>query len=148
MNIGLECPFCGIVERDDPDVREVWRDERAVAFFPTEPAVLGHTLLIPRFHVPDIWQLPDELAAHLGKVGVRLAAAIRKAVAPEGLNVIQSNGIAATQTVGHFHIHFVPRWTTDAFGPIWPSETDYSEGQKDETWERVKAACTTIKVPR
>lgn len=134
-----ECPFCEIVENDDPDAREVYRDEGAVAFFPTEPATLGHTLLIPRVHVPDIWSLPEEIAAHLSVVTVRLASAIQKAVAPEGLNVIQSNGAAATQTVPHLHIHLVPRWEGDAVGRIWPPETHYTDEQKNDVWERLKA---------
>jgi len=54
-----DCPFCEIVQREDPDAREVYRDEHVVAFFPTEPAVLGHTMVVPREHVPDIWSLSD-----------------------------------------------------------------------------------------
>ena len=141
-----ECPFCEIVERDDPDAREVYRDGEAVAFFPTEPATLGHTVLVPRLHVPDIWTLPEGIAAHLGKVAVRLASAVRRAVVPDGLNIIQSNGSAATQTVFHLHVHLVPRWENDAVGRIWPPETNYTEEQKDEVWERLKAECRRIEV--
>lgn len=132
------CPFCEIVQNKDPETREVYRDESAVAFFPTEPATLGHTLLVPCTHVPDVWSLPEEIAAHLGVVTVRLAAAIKDAVSPEGLNVIQSNGAAATQTVPHLHIHLVPRWEGDAVGRIWPPETKYSDEQKDDAWARLK----------
>lgn len=135
-----ECPFCEIVQREDPDAREVYRDEHVVAFFPTEPAVLGHTLIVPREHVSDIWSLSEETAAHLASATVRLAGTIREAVHPEGLNVIQSNGEAATQTVFHLHVHLVPRWDGDAMGPIWPEETDYSETAKDEMQQRVRTA--------
>ncbi|WP_340697157.1 HIT family protein [Cellulosimicrobium funkei] len=141
MTVDDGCPFCEIVGREDPDAREVYRDSRAVAFFPTEPATLGHTLLVPRLHVPDIWGLSQDLAAHLGVLAVRLAQAVRRAVEPEGLNVIQSNGTAATQTVPHLHIHLVPRWRGDAVGRIWPPETHYTEEQKDDVWERLKSEC-------
>lgn len=134
------CPFCEIVQRDDPDAREVYRDEHVVAFFPTEPAVLGHTMVVPREHVPDIWALSDETAEHLARATVRLAAAVREAVEPEGLNIIQSNGEAATQSVFHLHVHLVPRWDGDAIGPIWPEETDYSERAKDQMQDRVRQA--------
>lgn len=50
------------------------------------------------------------------------AVALRAAVAPDGLNIIQSSGAAATQTVPHLHVHLVPRWAADAMGPIWPAE--------------------------
>lgn len=128
---GDVCEFCEIVDRDDPDVREVYRDENVVAFFPTEPAVLGHVLLVPRRHVPDIWSLGPDEAAQLSRAGLLLADAIRDAIHPEGLNVIQSNGAAATQTVPHLHVHLVPRWSDDRMGPIWPAETDYSETAKE-----------------
>lgn len=139
-----ECPFCEIVNRDDPDVREVYRDENVVAFFPTDPAVLGHTLVIPRRHVPDIWSLRTEEAAQLSAVVLRLAEAIRAAVVPEGFNVIQSSGAAATQTVPHLHVHLVPRNEGDAMGHIWPQETDYSDERKDDALERVRLAVASL----
>lgn len=136
-----DCPFCEIVQREDRDVREVYRDDRVVAFFPTEPAALGHTLVVPREHVSDIWSLGEDLAADLGRVVVRLSAAVRRAVEPQGLNVIQSNGEAATQTVMHLHVHLLPRWEDDGIGRIWPAETSYTEHEKDDVWERLRAEC-------
>ncbi|MFY1688028.1 HIT family protein [Plantactinospora sp. WMMB782] len=135
-----DCPFCEIVGREDPDAREVFRDDNVVAFFPTEPATLGHTLLVPRSHIEDIWTLDDRTATNLASATLMLANAIRRAIKPDGLNVIQSNGEAATQTVPHLHIHLVPRWRDDRFGRIWPPETDYSDFEKDEAWERLRSA--------
>ncbi|WP_222948684.1 HIT family protein [Micromonospora chalcea] len=134
------CPFCEIVGREDPDAREVYRDHRVVAFFPTEPATLGHTLLVPRDHIENIWMLDSPTAAGLASATLVLASAIRQAIKPDGLNIIQSNGEAATQTVPHLHIHLVPRWREDRFGRIWPPETNYSEFEKDEAWERLRSA--------
>lgn len=132
-----QCPFCAIVAGDDPDVREVYRNEHVVAFFPTEPAVLGHVLVVPRRHVEDIWGLRPEESAELSTAAVFIATALRAALLPEGLNVIQSNGEAATQTVPHLHVHLVPRRSGDAMGPIWPPETDFTEASKDEALRRV-----------
>ena len=125
------CPFCSIVRREIPDTREVYRDDVVVAFFPIDPVTLGHTLVIPRKHIHDIWSLDDATAAHLARVTLRVAEVVRRAVHPEGLNVIQSNGKAATQTVPHLHVHVVPRWPDDGFGPIWPAKVHYSAAQKD-----------------
>lgn len=133
-----DCPFCEIVARQEDDAREVFRTNEVVAFFPPEPATLGHTLLIPRAHVRDIWGLDQDLAAELGRQTVVLAGAVKRAMRPEGLNVIQSNGAAATQTVMHLHIHVVPRWEKDDVGRIWPPETHYSEGEKDDAWEALR----------
>jgi len=102
--------------------RVVYRDDHAVAFFPLRPAALGHTLVVPRRHMPDIWELPEQTAAHLSRTVLRVAAALRAAVTPDGLNIIQSNGAAATQTVPHLHAHLVPRWAADAMGPIWQAK--------------------------
>lgn len=139
------CEFCKIVGRDDPDVREVFRDEHVVAFFPTEPAVLGHLLVIPRRHARDIWALDADEAAHLSRATLLLAAAIREALKPEGLNVIQSNGDVATQTVEHLHVHLVPRWPGDAMGRIWPAETDYSEESKERAMLDIRSAARHLR---
>lgn len=142
--VKADCPFCEIIDRDDADVREVYRNENVVAFFPTEPAVLGHLMVVPRRHVPDIWELRTDEAADLAAAVVRLAEAVRGAVRPGGLNVIQSNGAVATQTVPHLHIHLVPRSEGDAMGPIWPDATDYTEEEKDSTLSQVKAAVSAL----
>lgn len=134
-----ECPFCEIIARDDPDAREVFRNRSVVGFFPLEPATLGHTLIVPRAHIPDIWALDADTAASLARATVSLAAAMRRAVAPDGLNIIQSNGEAATQTVQHLHVHVVPRWYGDAVGRIWPPETSYSDKEKDWAWDRLRS---------
>jgi histidine triad (HIT) family protein len=135
-----DCPFCEIIDRKGNDVREVFRDEWVVAFFPLEPATLGHTLVVPRGHIPDVWAMDEATATRLSVVTLRLAFAVRRALAPEGLNIIQSNGEAATQTVPHVHVHVVPRWRGDAMGRIWPSTTGYSEQQKDIAWRRLRGA--------
>lgn len=132
-----DCPFCEIVAQEE-DSREVFRTDSVVAFFPPQPATLGHTLLIPRAHVRDIWGLDPDLAAELGRQSVVLAGAVKRALRPDGLNIIQSNGAAATQTVMHLHIHVVPRWEGDQIGPIWPKDTHYTEDAKDDAWEALK----------
>jgi histidine triad (HIT) family protein len=139
-----DCPFCEIAHREDRDAREVYRDSGVVAFFPTEPAVLGHTLVVPRRHVVDIWALEDPLASQLAAVTLRVAKAIRMSVNPDGLNVIQSNGPAASQTINHLHVHVVPRWEGDRIGTIWPPESNYSEAQKDNAWDAIREACADL----
>ena len=133
-----DCPFCEIVQREDPDAREVYRNEHVVAFFPMEPATLGHTLVVPRKHISDVWDLDENTATHLARAVVRISHAMRTAVEPEGLNIIQSNGEVATQTVFHLHVHIVPRWSGDAIGRIWPPETSYSDSEKDNAWEKLR----------
>jgi histidine triad (HIT) family protein len=125
------CDFCQIVAEDEP-ARIVMRDDQVIAFFPLQPATLGHTLVVPTSHIPNIWTLDDDTAATLAHATMRVARAAGEALSPDGLNIIQSNGSSATQTVQHVHVHVVPRWAGDAMGPIWPTDSmpaDRGEGQ-------------------
>ena len=128
------CDFCEIVAKEEP-ARIVMRNEQVVAFFPLEPATLGHTLVVPTDHIPDIWALDDMTATMLTHATLRVARAVRTALSPDGLNIIQSNGAAATQTVQHLHVHVVPRWAGDAIGPIWPPESTVKRSMREERRE-------------
>lgn len=139
MGLDPDCEFCEIVAREEP-ARIVTRSKQVVAFFPLEPATLGHTLLVPTAHVPDIWALEDTQASALAVATLRVAHAVKAAMSPDGLNVIQSNGEAATQTVPHVHVHVVPRWFDDGMGPIWPAESRWSDRQKSEALQAIRDA--------
>ncbi|MFE5851830.1 HIT family protein [Streptomyces sp. NPDC056500] len=114
-----ECAFCAIVA-DPSRARVVHQDAHTLAFFPLAPAVRGHTLVIPRSHAPDLWALDDATAARLTQSVLRVGRALYEVLAPDGMNVINSAGAAASQTVFHVHVHLVPRWPGDAMGSIWP----------------------------
>lgn len=133
------CDFCEIVAGQKA-AREVLQTEHLVGFFPIEPATLGHTLLIPRRHIPDIWTIDGDTAHHLVEATIALAHAIREAMNPDGLNVIQSNGNAATQTVLHIHVHLIPRWQGDDMGRIWPDAVHWTEQAKDDACRKIRTA--------
>jgi histidine triad (HIT) family protein len=124
-----QCEFCQIVAGHSPATK-VFEDVDTLAFFPTRPVTLGHTLLVPKVHVPHIWELTNAVALPLMKAMLLLSKALREAVDPHGLNVINSAGEAASQTVFHLHIHLVPRWEGDALGDIWPRDRTWSEHDK------------------
>lgn len=125
------CDFCQIASGKTV-AHEVLRTEGVVGFFPRSPATLGHMLLIPRTHVPDIWELSPQLARMLAEWTVKVAQVLRSQLHPHGLNVIQSNGIAASQSVMHVHIHLVPRWEGDAMPRIWPTSSTVPGFELDE----------------
>lgn len=134
-----DCEFCGII-RGETEARLVGEAEDVIAFLPLTPATLGHTLVVPRQHITDIWSLPTALLLPLGEVTLRTAYAIKRALHPEGLNIINSNGAAASQTVAHLHIHVVPRWDGDAVGDIWPPKEPRSERLQDHVLMAIRAA--------
>src|SRR5579863_10354455 len=129
-----DCPFCAIARGDDDSVEIVCEDDAWVAFFPLNPATPGHTLIIPRQHVSDLWQADQVLANELMVATQRVGRAIEQALAPEGLNLITSAGKTAEQSIFHLHLHVVPRWRRDGFGKIWPREDHKFE---DATLENV-----------
>lgn len=118
-------------------MRQVFRNESIVAFFPDKPATLGHTLIVPSCHVPDIWSLDSVTAQALTTATLVVAHASREALSPDGLNVIQSNGEAATQSVFHLHVHVVPRSTGDTMGKIWPEETSWTEEEIEAAYHAI-----------
>jgi histidine triad (HIT) family protein len=125
MHQDKSCKFCKIAEGQDASAVVVGEGKEWVAFFPPEPATPGHTLVIPRSHVRDLWELPDEFASWLMQAVIHVGIAIRRAVRPEGMNLISSSGAAAEQSVFHLHLHLVPRWKQDGFGEIWPQDKRY-----------------------
>lgn len=112
------CEFCRLLS--DPATPLVYEDAHTVAFFPLNPATEGHTLVIPRAHVGDLFELDLATAQQLTRTTLLVSRALRSVVSPEGMNLIHSTGSAASQTVPHLHVHLVPRWTGDRMKDIWP----------------------------
>lgn len=98
----------------------MYEDERTVAFAPLDPATRGHTLVIPKAHAARLWDLSSEDASALMATSVSVSATLRRTLDPDGLNLVQSNGAAATQTIDHVHVHLVPRWRRDRMTLRWP----------------------------
>lgn len=134
-----DCDFCAIARGEDRPSGVICERETWLAFFPLSPATPGHTLVIPRTHVPDLWSLGSELQPHLMAAVVEVGRAIDRALSPEGMNLITSSGDAAEQTVFHLHLHVVPRWGRDGFGRIWPRDDRYEDETLGDAAERIRA---------
>jgi diadenosine tetraphosphate (Ap4A) HIT family hydrolase len=135
------CPFCAIARGEDESAEIVCESDEWLAFFPLKPATPGHTLVIPRVHVADLWDAPASLAADLMTGVVRVGRAIQKALTPEGMNLISSSGQVAEQTVYHLHLHVVPRWREDGFGDIWSPKHDLPGVDLQGVADRIRAEC-------
>jgi histidine triad (HIT) family protein len=133
------CAFCRIAH-GEAAARIVWSSAEAIAFLPLNPATRGHTLVVPRQHVPDLWSVDRQLGSGLMAAVVEVGLAIRQALHPDGMNLISSAGAAASQTVFHLHLHLVPRWPKDRIGAIWPPTEPWSEAELDDVAERIRAA--------
>ncbi|MFE5394276.1 HIT family protein [Streptomyces sp. NPDC056568] len=134
-----DCAFCRIAAGTAP-ARLVADTGAALTFLPLRPVHPGHLLVAPRRHVRDIWETDGETAAVVGAAVLRAAHALRAVHRPDGLNVIQSSGAAATQTVPHLHVHLVPRFDGDRMPHLWPEEAETDPAVLDDSLRRLRAA--------
>jgi histidine triad (HIT) family protein len=122
-----DCLFCRIVAGEIPSTR-VDEDERTVAFMDINPATRGHLLVIPRAHSADLLEIgADDLAA-CAAAAQDLAARVTERLGADGVNLINSCGRDAWQTVFHFHLHVIPRYVADPLRLPWTPEP----GDRDE----------------
>jgi histidine triad (HIT) family protein len=118
-----DCIFCRIVAGDIPST-QLLSDERVVVFMDINPVSYGHCLVVTKAHRPSLFEVTDEEGAAVMAVARRVGLAIRAALAPDGLNLHQSNGAAAGQVVEHFHVHLIPRWSEDGASVGWRPRPD------------------------
>ncbi|TCP29273.1 histidine triad (HIT) family protein [Scopulibacillus darangshiensis] len=126
------CIFCKIISGEIPSAK-VYENEDVYAFLDISQNTKGHTLVIPKEHTKDIYDLTPDTAANLFRAVPRIATAVRDAFDPIGLNLLNNNGEFAGQSVFHYHIHILPRYGKgDGFGAVWHShESDYSNEDRE-----------------
>jgi histidine triad (HIT) family protein len=123
---GRGCIFCAIAVAEAPSHR-VAESERAYAFLDINPATDGHTLVIPKRHATDIWDLDPEDGRATWTLAQDVAHLLRDRMRTDGLTLAQANGRAGWQHVFHVHIHVIPRWNGDGLTQPWhmtPSDPD------------------------
>jgi histidine triad (HIT) family protein len=122
-----DCIFCKIVAGELP-ATIVDEDDRTLAFMDIAPATRGHALVIPREHTPDLLGIGAEDLTAVNLAAQRLAARIKERLRADGVNLLNSCGAAAFQTVFHFHVHVIPRYEGDPLRLPWvPTPGDSQE---------------------
>jgi histidine triad (HIT) family protein len=122
-----DCVFCSILAGDLP-AAIVDEDERTVSFMDIAPATRGHALVIPRAHSPDLLTVPHEDLVAVAVAAQRLSARAKERLGADGVNLLNACGPAAWQTVFHFHVHVIPRYSGDPLRLPWvPSQGDPDE---------------------
>ena len=101
------CTFCKIARKEAPASR-VYEDEKVTAFLSIRPINVGHTLVVPKKHYENIYEIPEDEVAYLYKIVKKIAHAVKKAVDAEGIRIVQNNGEAAGQVIFHLHVHIIP----------------------------------------
>ena len=122
-----DCLFCKIVAGEIPSTR-VDEDERTVAFMDINPATPGHLLVVPREHAADVLEVPEADLEACARAAQRLARRVQERLGADGVNLLNTCGEAAWQTVFHFHVHVIPRYADDPLRLPWvPGPGDLDE---------------------
>ncbi len=109
-----ECVFCQIIQKQLP-ASVVYEDEQVIAFLSNRPVNEGHTLVLPKKHYENLYEISEAEAAFLFSVVKRVAHAVRDAMGAEGIRVVQNNGRAAGQVIFHLHVHIIPMMPNEGF---------------------------------
>ena len=107
------CPFCKMVKHELGHAM-VQEDKDILVIMDQYPATMGHMLVLPKQHIETIYDMTADLGVSIMTTAITLAKAIKLTLSPDGLNLIQSNEVAAGQTIPHFHLHIVPRYKNDS----------------------------------
>ena len=122
-----DCLFCGILDGSIPS-QQVDSDELTLSFMDINPATPGHALVIPRAHSADLLEIEPEDLSACSAAAQRLAKRMMDVLDADGINLVNSCGEVAFQTVFHFHIHVIPRYEGDPLKLPWvPTEGDPDE---------------------
>lgn len=114
-----DCIFCKIVAGEVP-ASKVYEDAQTIAFMDLGQVNPGHVIVAVKPHVENIYGLSKELAAAVFQTATRVAKAVKQAMQPDGMTLLQANETAGYQTVFHFHLHVLPRLVDDGVTFTWP----------------------------
>ena len=110
------CVFCKIISGEF-NSSKIYEDEKVLAILDLSQATYGHTLVMPKEHYENIFELPEDVAGHLFKVVKKICSHYNETIPNiKGINLLNNNGKIAGQTVMHYHMHILPRYENDDLG--------------------------------
>lgn len=137
-----DCVFCRIIKGIAP-ASIIYTDGKVAAIMDIQPVNPGHVLIIPKAHAAQLSKLDEETGAHMFKIAMRIAKALRhSSIKCEGIDLFLADGEAAFQEVFHVHLHVIPRFKGDGFeikiGPNYGLKPDRKE--LDRIAEKIREA--------
>ena len=136
-----DCIFCRIIKGEIPCFK-VYEDNRVLAFEDINPIAEGHTLIIPKRHAQDLWEISGDDLTAIHLASQKVVRAIKKALNPTGVALLQLNGRGANQVVGHYHLHLMPR--TGGSPPLPVTEWELKEGDMEAIKKTAKQIASAI----
>ena len=131
-----DCIFCKIANGEIPSAT-LYEDEEFRVILDLGPASKGHSLILPKKHAANIYELPEETAGKAMILAKKMARKLTDALNCDGFNIVQNNGEIAGQTVFHVHMHLIPRYEGDGVGLTW-KPGQLSDEDKEEILNKVK----------
>ena len=114
-----DCIFCQIVNRKAP-AKIIYENENVICFLPKKVEVYGHTLVVPKKHYADLYDIPANVLCELTKVAQKLTLEYKQKINATGMNLMHASGKDGQQSVFHFHFHLLPRFKDDGLD-TWPN---------------------------
>jgi histidine triad (HIT) family protein len=112
-----DCIFCKIVNGEIPCFK-VYEDEKVLAFEDINPISEGHTLIIPKKHAVNLWDIAGEDLTAVHLAAQKIIKGIKETLNPTGVAALQLNGKGASQVVMHYHLHLIPRLSANPPLPV------------------------------
>ncbi|HET8574831.1 MAG TPA: HIT family protein [Candidatus Paceibacterota bacterium] len=129
-----DCLFCKIAAGEIPS-EKIFEDENTFAFLDIHPTNPGHTLVIPKEHFENLYEIPDKILSALFITTKKLAKAVKAGTKADGINIMMNNEPAAGQVIFHAHVHVIPRFQNDGL-TLWPGK-DYENGRAAEVAKQI-----------
>ncbi len=134
------CIFCQIIAGTIP-AYPIWENDDFIAILDIKPNNLGHSLIIPKAHYKNIFDLPETLLAGVGQAIQTVAEAVLTGAKAAGINVGMNNGSAAGQLIPHAHIHIIPRFDHDGL-VHWRAKENIAQSDFEETAKKITSQFT------
>lgn len=129
------CIFCKIANGEIPS-RTIYEDEDFRVIMDLAPATKGHSLILPKEHYKNIYEIADDTAAKVLPLAKKMATLMTEKLGADGFNVVQNNNEVAGQTVFHFHVHLIPRYNDDNQSLVMKPQ-EMTDAQLDEIKDRI-----------
>ena len=130
------CIFCKIIN-NEVDCYKIDDDNDLIVILDKFPNNIGHSLIIPKKHVENIFELDDGLCEKILKTAKKVACGLKENLKADGVNILQNNNEAANQTVNHFHMHVIPRFFGDTVEIKWVNNK-FSDNDFNLVLEKIK----------
>ena len=131
-----DCIFCKIAAGEIPS-RKIYEDKDLIAIMDLSPTSKGHSLIIPKEHYTNIYDIDEEIAGKVMKTAKKLATKMTVALNCDGFNLLQNNGETAGQTMVHFHMHLIPRYKDADNNMLKFTSVSFSDEEMDSIRDQI-----------